>query len=83
MTHPILQKLGLSTNEAGSYLGQGEWSKPGVGSFASHIPATGAVLGEVSSATAAEYETIIKRAQAAFLEWRKIPAKHCASTRTR
>ena len=74
MTHPILQKLGLNTNEAGSYLGHGEWSQPGVGSFASHIPATGAVLGEVSSATAAEYETIIARAQAAFLAWRQIPA---------
>jgi aldehyde dehydrogenase (NAD+) len=74
MTHSILQKLGLSTQEAGSYLGAGEWSKPGVGSFASHIPATGELLGEVSSATAAEYETIITRAQAAFLAWRQIPA---------
>ncbi len=74
MTHPILQTLGLSANESGTYLGHGEWSKPGIGSFTSHIPASGAVLGTVSSATDADYETIISRAQTAFLAWRQIPA---------
>jgi aldehyde dehydrogenase (NAD+) len=74
MTHPILQKLGLSTQAAGSYLGNGEWSSANTAPFTSFIPATGEVLGQVSSATDAEYETIIARAQAAFLAWREIPA---------
>jgi aldehyde dehydrogenase (NAD+) len=74
MTHAILQKLGLGAKESGTYLGKGEWAKADVGVFNSFIPATGEVLGQVSSATDADYETVIARAQAAFVEWRNIPA---------
>ena len=74
MSHPILSQLGLRAHEAGSYLGAGEWSATGVDEFASYIPASGELLGHVSSAGAHEYELIIQRAQAAFLQWRDMPA---------
>jgi aldehyde dehydrogenase (NAD+) len=74
MSHPILSQLGLRTHEAGSYLGEGTWSAVGVDEFPSYIPATGELLGHVSSASAHEYELIIQRAQEAFLQWRDMPA---------
>jgi aldehyde dehydrogenase (NAD+) len=74
MTHPILKSLGLSDKQSGSYLGNGEWASVDHGLFPSYIPANGEVLGHVSSATQGDYETIIKRAQAAFVAWRAIPA---------
>ena len=74
MTHATLAVLGLSTKESGTYLGNGEWAPAHFGLFDSHIPANGAVLGQVSSATETEYETIVTRAQAAFKAWRLIPA---------
>ena len=74
MTHATLAALGLSTQESGTYLGNGEWAPAHFGLFDSHIPASGAVLGQVSSATETEYETIVTRAQAAFKAWRLIPS---------
>ncbi len=74
MAHPILSALGLSDQESGNYLGQGQWSTANAGEIISHIPATGAVLGTVTSCTDADYQTIISRAQAAALAWRQIPA---------
>jgi aldehyde dehydrogenase (NAD+) len=74
MAHKILAALGLSDNESGNYLGHGEWSTASAGTISSHIPATGALLGTVSSCTEQDYETIITRAQAAAAAWKLIPA---------
>src|SRR6185437_1348639 len=61
--------------QSGSYLGQGEWSKTtDAGALQPVNPATGEVLGTVHASSAADYEIIVKRAQAAFKVWRTTPA---------
>jgi aldehyde dehydrogenase (NAD+) len=70
----ILTPLGLSKEESGTYLGQGEWSSQRGAAIVSDSPATGAVLGTVYSTTDGDYETIVARAQAAYKVWRMTPA---------
>jgi aldehyde dehydrogenase (NAD+) len=75
MTHPVLTSLGLSGDESGTYLGNGEWSKiDGVGVLEPVNPTTGEVLGRVRASSQAEYDLIVDRAQAAFKVWRSTPA---------
>ena len=75
MTHPVLTALGLSDNESGSYLGQGEWSKTrDAGVLEPVNPSDGAVLAKVQASSNADYDTIVERAQAAFKVWRTTPA---------
>jgi aldehyde dehydrogenase (NAD+) len=75
MSHAILTALGLDGEQSGSYLGQGEWSKTtDAGALQPVNPATGEVLGTVHASSAADYEVIVKRAQAAFKVWRTTPA---------
>ena len=75
MSHAILTALGLNGEQSGSYLGQGEWSKTtDAGALQPVNPATGEVLGTVHASSAADYEVIVKRAQAAFKVWRTTPA---------
>ena len=67
MSHSILSALGLAEVNSGSYLGHGEWSKTtDAGALQPVNPATGEVLGTVHASSAADYEIIVKRAQAAF-----------------
>ncbi|MDO5506092.1 MAG: aldehyde dehydrogenase family protein [Pseudoxanthomonas suwonensis] len=73
--HPVLSKLGLSTTESGTYLGNGEWSKTvDAGVLAPVNPTTGEVLGQVHASSRADYDTLMQRAQEAFQVWRKTPA---------
>jgi aldehyde dehydrogenase (NAD+) len=75
MSASILKALGLSETNSGTYLGQGEWSKTTDAGVLEPInPTTGEVLGRVHSSSEADYETIVKRAQAAFQVWRTTPA---------
>ena len=75
MTHPVLAALGLTDNESGTYLGQGEWSKTTDAGVIEPInPSNGDVLGRVHASSAADYEIIVERAQAAFKVWRTTPA---------
>jgi aldehyde dehydrogenase (NAD+) len=75
MTHPVLTALGLSDNESGTYLGQGEWSKTADAGVLEPInPSDGSVLAKVQSSSQADYDTIVERAQAAFKVWRTTPA---------
>jgi aldehyde dehydrogenase (NAD+) len=75
MSHAILKSLGLDGDQSGSYLGQGEWSKTtDAGALQPVNPANGEILGTVHASSAADYETIIKRAQASFAVWRTTPA---------
>ncbi len=75
MSADILKALGLEKTNSGTYLGQGEWSKTtDAGVIQSINPATNEVIAEVHSANKADYELIVKRAQAAFETWRTTPA---------
>ncbi len=75
MSHAILSALGLSAEESGTYLGQGEWSKTtDAGTLQPTNPATGEVIAKVHASSAADYAKIVERAQAAFKVWRVTPA---------
>ncbi len=75
MTHPVLTALALGDTESGTYLGQGEWATTSdAGTIASTSPTDGSVLARVHASSAADYESIVARAQAAFAVWRKTPA---------
>jgi aldehyde dehydrogenase (NAD+) len=75
MTHPVLAALGLSAENSGTYLGSGEWSQTrDAGVLESVNPADGAPIGRVFASSAADYETLVARAQASFKAWRSIPA---------
>ncbi len=73
--HPVLSALGLGASESGTYLGRGEWSRTtDAGVIEPVNPTTGEVLGQVHSASQADYETMIARAQESFATWRTTPA---------
>ena len=75
MSAPMLKALGLSKSNSGTYLGNGEWSKTtDAGMLQSINPSTNEVIAEVHASSASDYETIVKRAQAAFAIWRTTPA---------
>ena len=75
MSHEILKALGLTGEQSGTYLGNGEWSKTtSAGTLQPLNPATGEVIGTVHASSAADYETIVTRAQEAFKVWRTTPA---------
>jgi len=71
----LLARLGLTAAESGTYLGQGEWSADrSAGVIVSTCPTTGEVIGEVSATSAADYATLMQRAEVASKAWRQIPA---------
>jgi len=75
MTHPVLTALGLSDNESGTYLGNGEWSKTADAGVLEPVnPTDGEVLAKVQATSQADYDQIVERAQAAFKVWRTTPA---------
>jgi aldehyde dehydrogenase (NAD+) len=75
MTHPVLTALGLSDNESGTYLGNGEWSKTADAGVLEPVnPTDGSVLAKVQASSQTDYDTIVERAQAAFKVWRTTPA---------
>jgi aldehyde dehydrogenase (NAD+) len=75
MSAAILKALGLAGTESGTYLGNGEWSKTtNAGTIEVINPSTHEVIGKVNASSAADYETIVKRAQESFQVWRNTPA---------
>ncbi|MEP6511025.1 MAG: aldehyde dehydrogenase family protein [Dokdonella sp.] len=75
MPAQILKALGLSQINAGTYLGNDEWSKTtDAGIVQSVNPSTNEVIASVHASSASDYENIVKRAQAAFAIWRTTPA---------
>ncbi|QWT20717.1 aldehyde dehydrogenase family protein [Bacillus sp. NP157] len=75
MSAKILQALGLAETESGTYLGRGEWAATkAAGTLSPVNPATGEVIATVNATSAADYETIVQRAQEAFEVWRTTPA---------
>ncbi|WP_045739136.1 aldehyde dehydrogenase family protein [Xanthomonas sp. MUS 060] len=75
MSADLLKALGLAASNAGTYLGNGEWSSAtGAGVLQPLNPSSNALIAEVQATTDADYETVIARAQAAFKLWRSTPA---------
>lgn len=69
----ILQKLGLQSGTYGASTGLQHLDTKGP-VIDSHSPVDGKLIGSVSSATKADYERVIKKAEEAFVSWRSLPA---------
>jgi aldehyde dehydrogenase (NAD+) len=67
----ILRALDLDDLNAGGFAG--EWMASG-DVLDVHTPVDGSRIAAVRSVTSAEYDQIVDRAHAAFLEWRRMPA---------
>ena len=70
----ILQRLGLSDENSGTWLGSDSLEDASAALIESVNPANGEVIASVRSTTPAEYEALITHARESFLAWRKIPA---------
>ncbi len=69
----ILRNLGIEDLNLGVSTGL-NW-KDSTGDITnSYSPIDGALIGKVKNATIEDYENVVKKAQEAFLVWRKIPA---------
>jgi aldehyde dehydrogenase (NAD+) len=67
----ILSALGIEDHNLGGFSGAWVGSGP---TLEIHSPIDGSRLGSVQEVTEAEYDGIVEAAQAAFTDWRKIPA---------
>jgi aldehyde dehydrogenase (NAD+) len=70
----ILDSLGLEAVNPGTWYGSDSSEDVSAPLIESINPSNGEVIASVRATTAEEYEYVIQQAQAAFLEWRKIPA---------
>ncbi len=71
----VLKELGLKKSNSGTSTGRKWLGKVGSGrQIESYSPVDGKLIGKVDVTTKAEYEKVMKEAEAAFLEWRLIPA---------
>ena len=70
----FLQKLGLSNTAEGVSTGTRSMGGHKSGSYDSFSPVDGKLIGKVWKASRAEYDTVVKTAEHAFAEWRKVPA---------
>ncbi|MFO0203821.1 MAG: aldehyde dehydrogenase family protein, partial [Alphaproteobacteria bacterium] len=68
-----LKALGLEGDQNGASTGA-EWINTNGEIIESYSPADGKLIGKIRQATADDYETVINRAQEAFLQWRTVPA---------
>jgi len=73
--HGILKALGLTADNSGTYLGNGEWATTQDAGVLEPInPSTGEVISRVHASSISDYETIVARAQNSFKVWRTTPA---------
>ena len=70
----ILQRLGLSDDNPGTWLGSNSLEDKSAPRIESVNPANGEVIASVRSTTLAEYDTLIAHARESFRSWRKVPA---------
>jgi aldehyde dehydrogenase (NAD+) len=71
----FLKSLGINENNPGAYFGDGQWSETtGHGAKQAINPSTGEVIASVYSSSVEDYEHVVSNAQAAFEEWRTVPA---------
>ena len=69
----ILTTFNIQSINNGASTGQDCWTTTGA-LIDSYSPVDGKLIASVKSANASDYDRVIKTAQAAFLEWRQIPA---------
>jgi L-aminoadipate-semialdehyde dehydrogenase len=69
--HDVLDRLGLTEENAGAF--DGEWRGSGA-VLEKFSPIDGKLLARVRTASEDDYERVVGRAQEAFLSWRKTPA---------
>jgi aldehyde dehydrogenase (NAD+) len=69
----ILNQLGIQSTNSGASTGS-NWMNTTGATIDSISPVDGKLIASVQSATAADYNALIEKAQGAFVEWRKIPA---------
>jgi aldehyde dehydrogenase (NAD+) len=69
----ILTTLGIEERNNGASTG-GKWFKTRGARIDSYSPVDGRLIASVNSATEADYEAIILKAQEAFKQWRLVPA---------
>ena len=71
----FLKELGIEKFNAGACVGAGEWSSKDSGDLLeSYNPATGELIGSVYQCNADDYEKVLAESEAAFKEWRQVPA---------
>jgi aldehyde dehydrogenase (NAD+) len=71
----VFKALELGELNAGSWSADGGWSKDSSGPVIESVnPATGELLGRVQTASAADYERIIRSSREVFDKWRMVPA---------
>lgn len=70
----LLKELNINAINAGAFSAHGWCSEVHQHTFASFSPADGEKLAEVSPCSMNDYEQIMRRAQKAAQEWRKVPA---------
>jgi len=71
----LLKKCGISDSNSGGCIGGSDWSTTkDTGINTSINPSNGEVIASVFEANKGDYEKIVKEAQSAFAEWRKVPA---------
>ena len=69
----MLDTLGVDKVNKGASTGS-YWFNTRGEEIVSYSPVDGSAIGSVTSATEAEYEACVLKAQEAFVEWRKVPA---------
>lgn len=69
----ILTKFNIAATNSGVSTGT-QWLAAGGAEIVSSSPVDGKVIAAVKSATRADYDTVIEKAQEAFLQWRQWPA---------
>ncbi|MDX1444652.1 aldehyde dehydrogenase family protein [Lishizhenia sp.] len=69
----VLDELGLEKTNLGASTGS-VWLQTKGEVLKSYSPVDGKHLGDVTMATAEDYDKVVEKAQAAFKEWRKVPA---------
>ena len=72
--HNVLDTLDLEDRNPGTWLGKEALGSDSADLIDSINPATGDRIASVTATTAEEYEQVVRAAQSAFLEWRKVPA---------
>jgi aldehyde dehydrogenase (NAD+) len=69
----ILEQLGIESVNNGASTG-GKWFKTRGSKIDSYSPVDGKIIASVNSATEADFEAVVLKAQEAFAQWRLIPA---------
>ena len=69
----VLSIFSIQTTNNGASTGQ-NWISTEGKLIDSYSPVDGKLIASVKSANASDYDRVIKTAQAAFVEWRQIPA---------